>query len=338
MRYALLIMKRITRGLPGVLAALLLACAHTPKAFTEYPPTQPAALSPRQEGPEVEALVTAFYGPGADPAQLRAQLEPVLARHPRSSRAREVAAYLAILEGDAAAAVDHFLIAASDLDSDLAPLYLWELEQWPTLSREDNRVFELAQALSQRHPSAEVRDRARFQLLQLQQSRLDLQGARATASELGFLREWNLIGPFDNDQGKGFFTAYPPEQELALQARYPGKLLPVGWRRVRPDDAGAVALDDLLAPREFAIGYLSTFVSASEPQAAELRLDVDDALEVWWNDALVASEETLDDGFADAVVIPVQLQKGWNKILIKSCIRRSNWGLSARLTHPGGGA
>ncbi|MEY4544522.1 MAG: hypothetical protein RL685_717 [Pseudomonadota bacterium] len=338
MRYARPIMKRIYRGLPGVLLALLLACAHTPKTFTEYPATQPVALSSQQEGPEVEALVNAFYGPGADPAQLRPQLESVLARYPRSSRAHEVAGYLAILNADAADAVDHFIVAASDLDSPLAPLYLWELARWTTSSREDSRVLELVEALSQRHPNADVRDQARFLLVQLQQLRLDLPGAQATAAELGFLREWNLIGPFDNDQGKGFFTAYPPESELSLQAKYPGKLLPVHWRKVRPDDTGTVALDDLLAPRDFAVGYLATFVGSDSATAAELRLDVGDAVEVWWNDALVVTEETLDDGIADSVVIPVQLQRGWNKVLIKSCVRRSSWSLSARLTRPGGGA
>lgn len=51
MRYAPPIMKRIARGVTGVLIALLLACAHTPEAYTEYLPTQPVALSSEPEGP-----------------------------------------------------------------------------------------------------------------------------------------------------------------------------------------------------------------------------------------------------------------------------------------------
>ena len=120
--------------------------------------------------------------------------------------------------------------------------------------------------------------------------------------------------------------------------RQPGKLLPVRWRTVQADETGAVPLDDLLAPRDFVLGYLATFVASDRSGPAELRLDVADAVEVWWNDGLVASEETLDAGAPDHLVIPIQLQRGWNKLLIKSCVRRSAWSVAARVTAPGGAA
>ncbi|NIP97372.1 MAG: hypothetical protein GWO24_29625, partial [Akkermansiaceae bacterium] len=39
----------------------------------------------------------------------------------------------------------------------------------------------------------------------------------------GFLTHWQVIGPFDNSERKGFDTVFPPEEEINLKAAYPGK-------------------------------------------------------------------------------------------------------------------
>jgi transglutaminase-like putative cysteine protease/tetratricopeptide (TPR) repeat protein len=321
-----------------VLACLALGCAPALKTFAEYPAAEPAQLAHGQEGPEIDALVAAFYERPFQPQQLRGQLDAVLSRYPHSSRAHEVAGYLAVLDANAPAAIDHFLAAASDLDSGFTTLYLWELEQWSRSASEDSRVQSLLESLIRTHPSADVRDHARAQLVPLLRSRLQLEAARAVSAQLGYVPSWSLIGPFDNDQGKGFLTSYPPQSKLALQEEYPGKLLPVHWRAVQADPTGAVALDDLIAPKEFALSYLASFLGSDRAGPAELRLTVADAVEVWWNDALVVSEETLAEGAPDNLVVPVQLAHGWNKLLVKSCVRRSAWSLAVRLTQPGGGA
>jgi len=322
----------------GLFGAMLFGCSPALKTFAEYPAPEPARLEHGQTGPEVDALLTDFYERPFAPQQLRGELAGVLSKYPHSSRAHEVAAYLAMLDADAAGAVHHFIAAASDLDSELTGLYLWELGQWSRSASEDSRVQSLLESLIRLHPRADVRDRARAELASLLEMRLQLEAARALTAQLGYLSDWNLIGPFDNDQGKGFLTSYPPESSLALQQQYDGKLLPVRWHRVQADPTGAVALDDLVAPKEFALAYLATFVGADSAGPAELRLSAGEAAQVWWNDALVASEETLADAAPDNLVIPVQLARGWNKLLIKSCVRRSAWSVQARVTQPGGSA
>jgi len=329
----------VSLALAGLLMASLLgACTPALKTFAEYPAPEPVQLAHGQEGPESEALLAAFYERPFQPRELRSQLVAVLSRYPRSSRAHEVAGYLAVLDANGPAAIDHFLAAASDLDSGLTPLYLWELEQRSRSASEDSRVQSLLEGLIREHPSADVRDRARAQLIPLLRSRLQLEAAQTVSAQLGYVPAWSLIGPFDNDQGKGFLTSYPPETKLALQEEYPGKLLPVRWRAVQTDPTGAIALDDLIAPKEFALGYLASFVGSDSAGPAELRLSVGDAVEVWWNDALIVSEETIENGAPDNLVVPVQLARGWNKLLIKACVRRSAWSVAARLTRPGGGA
>src|SRR5947209_9516296 len=42
---------------------------------------------------------------------------------------------------------------------------------------------------------------------------------------------WHYIGPFDNTDNQGFDVAYPPEKEIDLARKYPGKDgKPIGWK------------------------------------------------------------------------------------------------------------
>jgi len=329
-------MKRLRRWLPAIVLCSVLGCASGPKGYADFPKGEPVVLAGRQEGPEVDALVSAFYERPFEASPLHSRLAGVLARYPRASRAHEVAAYLAVLEGDSASAIEHFISAASDLDSELTALYLWELDLLTRTATEDSRIQLLLEALVRQHPSGDVRARAHSALASLSRMRVDLEAAGRHTAELGYLPAWQLIGPFDNDQGKGFLTSYPPETKLALAEEYAGKLLPVRWRAAGTDPMGKVPLDDLLAPREFALGYLATFVGSDAEGPAELRLSVGDAVQVWWNDAQVASEETLRDGAPDNVVVPVSMRRGWNKLLIKSCVREGSWSVAARVAQVGG--
>ncbi|HKO90562.1 MAG TPA: transglutaminase domain-containing protein, partial [Polyangiaceae bacterium] len=329
-------MQRLRLWLPGLVLGSFLGCASGPKGYAEFPKGEPVVLAGRQEGPEVDALVAAFYERPFEASALHSQLGQVLARHPRASRAHEVAAYLALLEADTESALQHFISAASDLDSELTALYLWELDRLTRTVTEDNRIQRLLEALVRQHPSGDVRARANSGLASLSRMRIDLEAAGRHTAELGYLPAWQLIGPFDNDQGKGFLTSYPPESKLALTEEYAGKLLPVRWRTAGTDPTGKVPLDDLLAPKDFALGYLATFVGSETEGPAELRLSVGDAVQVWWNDAQVASEETLQAGASDNVVVPVNMRRGWNKLLIKSCVREGAWSVAARVAQVGG--
>src|SRR5208337_3129867 len=44
----------------------------------------------------------------------------------------------------------------------------------------------------------------------------DLNGARGRLERLGYVGQWMMLGPFDNDGKAGFSTPYEPEADLAL--------------------------------------------------------------------------------------------------------------------------
>ena len=328
-----------TRLLPRrslLLLVALAACGHGLASIADYP-APPVALARASEGPEVDALVTAFYDTAFAPEALRAQIAAVLAKDPESSRAHEVAGYFELLRGDAHTSFEHFLAAARDLGSPFTRAYLYEMERDDRTVSEEAATMRLLEALVATHPDATVRAQARSDLAGHLRRHGRSKEADAHIAALGFVGRWRMIGPFDNDQGKGFFTAYPPENGVQLDSELSGKILPVRWRVVPGlDPFGAVPLMDFLAPADHALAYLVTYVRAPSARPAELRLTVSDATQVWVNHALVAAEEKLEAGELDNLVVPLSLAAGWNEILVKVSRDDGPWRVAARLTAPGG--
>ena len=48
-------------------------------------------------------------------------------------------------------------------------------------------------------------------------------------SLMGFLPDWQTVGPFDNTGRKGFNTPFPPEEKIDLDANYQGKEDKIKW-------------------------------------------------------------------------------------------------------------
>ena len=53
---------------------------------------------------------------------------------------------------------------------------------------------------------------------------------------------WQIIGPFDNAEGRGLDTVFPPEQEIKLDAQYEGRGEPARWHGVNLRDGLRVSL------------------------------------------------------------------------------------------------
>ncbi|MGC4118007.1 MAG: tetratricopeptide repeat protein [Myxococcales bacterium] len=276
------------------------------------------------------ALLEAFYGDGLAPEVALARAEELLRQRPESSRAHEVAGWACLLLGDSDGLWRHFAAAAADLDADATALYLSELGVEPRSQGDASaRLFE---QLRQSHPRADVRDLAAARLASYDDRIAQFAEEEALVASVGLIGAWSVVGSFDNDQGKGFFTRYPPEEKVDLTAEVPGPLVPLRWRRANPTRLGNVALDRILGVRDFGVAYLVTYVKSDRERAAQLRISSGSPTRAFFNDALVLSEELVSAAEFDNLVAPVVLQPGWNKVLIKSAHRKGVWAVRARLT------
>lgn len=150
-----------------------------------------------------------------------------------------------------------------------------------------------------------------------------------------FIREWNILGPFDAPDLESLQKVYPPETELDLEKEYPGKGgTSLAWVAAAAEESGYVRLERLLQPNEQAVAYGLAYVFSPEPMSSTILLGSDDAVRVWLNDVLIHSNAVYRGASPDEDKISVQLQSGWNKLLVKVVQGAGGWGFFLRFADP----
>jgi len=137
----------------------------------------------------------------------------------------------------------------------------------------------------------------------------------------GFLREWQIIGPFDNAGRQGFETVFPPEKEIQLAATYPGKDGPVKWQpAASQDEYGKFDFNKPLGMLKEVTAYAVTTFDAPEECEAELRLGCKNAWKIWLNGQFLFGRDEYHRGQKlDQYKLKCRLHKGPNTILVKCC-------------------
>ncbi|MEZ6059291.1 MAG: hypothetical protein R3C19_02905 [Planctomycetaceae bacterium] len=137
----------------------------------------------------------------------------------------------------------------------------------------------------------------------------------------GFLTDWMLIGPFDNKDMKGFAVAYPPEEQVKLDARYKGQLSDVAWEPLSTDDDyGLIDIAKQLSNYKGSVMYAATGFESDRKQSVELRLGTPNAWKLWVNGKLAFEREEYHRSTRmDQYKVPVELNAGTNTILVKVC-------------------
>jgi len=137
----------------------------------------------------------------------------------------------------------------------------------------------------------------------------------------GFLMDWKLIAPFTNVERKGFDTVFPPEEKIDLAAVYPGKNGDAKWTDfTSKDDYGQIDFNKPFTMLKEVTGYAYTEFESTEEREAQIRLGCKNGWKVWLNGELLFARDEYHRGAKlDQYKLPVKLQKGKNKILVKCC-------------------
>ena len=323
------------RRLIVTLFVITTACGGAFRGYAAVGANRQFALSRSRNEMAIDELARRFYADTIEPAAMRSEIERALARAPAHATLHEMAAHLAELRGDDEARWAHWLSAAADTRAPFTTIYLNRALSRNMTVAQQNASILLLEQMRRDHPSAEARFVASRRLIGLLEAREDLSGADAVAEELRVLSRWQVIGAFDNDQGRGFSAPYPPEERpVDLNARYRGMRDEVSWRPATlRDRLGNVRIGEVVAPSSWAVAYLVTHVRAPQARSAQLRMSIANGTKAWLNGQLVVDQERLGHGATDNVVIDVQLRAGWNRLLVKSAQDDSgSWRMSARLS------
>ncbi len=156
--------------------------------------------------------------------------------------------------------------------------------------------------------------------------------------ELGFLTDWQLIGPFDNEQGSGFDrTVLDPAGPVDLEAVLRGKdQRDASWRRIPSRKSGFVPLTSLFHPATQCMAYAATTVDMPADTAVAFRVGSDEGIRLWVNGREVLRREVRRSCELDQDTVGIVLPEGRSLIVAKVTQLTGNWGFGIRLTDPAG--
>ena len=164
----------------------------------------------------------------------------------------------------------------------------------------------------------------------------DVEGSRRAFQELGYISQWRVVGPFDNEGKTGFAREYEPERlrmaPFDLSARFEGREREVGWRDYpQVGHYGYVSFDAVHRPDTNVCSYAETFVVSDNAQALSLWLGGGGAVAAWWNGVEVLRDDHYRQPDPDRFAVMVGAHQGPNRLLVKACAAESTWGFYARV-------
>lgn len=148
---------------------------------------------------------------------------------------------------------------------------------------------------------------------------------RAGVLNQAAVRDWYVIGPFDDDDCRAMETSYGPEQDADTDLTWPGKGGTVSWQLV-PTLTGIAPYIDfsaLLSDNDEVAAYCLTNVYCPNEMTAKLICSASQTAIGWVNGSEVLRDEISAGLLMEEENVSVQLQQGWNKILVKTV---NHWG------------
>lgn len=198
-----------------------------------------------------------------------------------------------------------------------------------------DRLLEFADEHPFAARSGAFRDRCVHGALALAASAGDHGQVAELTQRLGFLGEWSIIGPFDNERGSGFGRSFAPETEFVADARYDGKKRAVHWRRL-PDgialaNRGVVDLNAILRPNDQVLAYAATALTTVAAQTVVLHLGSDESVKVFLNGTELFARDARRRFAIDQDAVALPLQPGTNLLVLKVCEQEGGWAFAGRL-------
>lgn len=166
----------------------------------------------------------------------------------------------------------------------------------------------------------------------------DLEGAKKRLGELGFVSDWMIVGPFDNE-GKGSLgTPFGPELDwstpVSVGQTFDGKERPVQFRAA-PAGGGFGWLDlaALVRPSEKVCAYATTVVhdKNGKKRDASVWIGASGAFRAFWNGVEVLADPAYRELEPERWAARVSLGEGENRLTVKVCGDESGPLLAVRL-------
>ena len=163
--------------------------------------------------------------------------------------------------------------------------------------------------------------------------------ASEIVTRMGYIKQWWMIGPFDNEGKTGHNAVYPPETEIEFDAVYKGKNFDATWRLMPFESPyGKIYLKRMFYPFQNTCAYLACAVYSPTTRTVALKVGSSGAVKAFLNGSLVIENDSYRVFSYDQEIAPCVLKSGWNLLLLKICNVDGEWTASARFTELNGSA
>jgi hypothetical protein len=177
--------------------------------------------------------------------------------------------------------------------------------------------------------------------------KLEDNGGKASVTEhFGFVTHAALVGPFNNTDGKGFATQYPPETAKDATGTFTGKdNAELKWKPgATRDKYGKFDLNKQLGKHKDAVAYALAVIVSEKETPCEVRATSLTSVKVFLNGKEIAARDEYHHGAPfDGIVGKGTLQKGENVLVLKVCQNNQteawaqDWFFQARVCDDTGG-
>jgi hypothetical protein len=139
------------------------------------------------------------------------------------------------------------------------------------------------------------------------------------------IRDWYVIGPFDDNDCNGLEVIFGPEDSNDLNNTYQGKNGTVSWQLLPTlvGDAPYVSLSDTFSDANETAGFAMTHVYCPSSTEAVLVASISQVGDIYVNGRKVFRDELATGLLLEEQYVNITLNQGWNPILIKSL---NHWG------------
>lgn len=142
------------------------------------------------------------------------------------------------------------------------------------------------------------------------------------------VKEWQVLGPFPNEENNGLNVFYEPEKNVKLTKTYKGiNKMELIWEKREANNFGFLDLLGNLSSNEKFLSYAYTVVETNKEGQVLLLFGSNDGAIVWVNGKEYFRRIKGRSARACDDIIPVQLKKGENEILVKVAQEGGDWGL-----------
>ncbi|MBN2355988.1 sialate O-acetylesterase, partial [candidate division KSB1 bacterium] len=147
-----------------------------------------------------------------------------------------------------------------------------------------------------------------------------------------FVKDYLIVGPFDNSEDRGFDRAYSPETQTDLSAVFTDAMgASAALKAAQSEPHGFLDFLVHFKQQEDVVAYALVRVTAEKEAEIPILLGSDDAAAVWVNGVEIHREHVHRSAAPAQDLLLAPLKKGENRVLVKVGQAGGDWGLYLQL-------